>query len=66
VRSFISKFAVLVALVLSLTLTTSSSFAAARQTHGRERSRSAIQRIIGMIERFFGTAPNDDIFVPKP
>ncbi|HEV7921269.1 MAG TPA: hypothetical protein VGR02_10830 [Thermoanaerobaculia bacterium] len=54
------------ALALSLTLTASSSFAATRQTHGREHSRSAIERIVGMVQRLFGGAPNDDIFIPHP
>jgi len=66
VRSFFSKSLAVLALVLSLTLTTSSAFAAAPQHHGREQSRSAVQRIIGMIQRFFGVAPNDDIFIPHP
>ncbi|HEV7921270.1 MAG TPA: hypothetical protein VGR02_10835 [Thermoanaerobaculia bacterium] len=50
---------------LVATLAATPTFAASRE-RAQERDRSAVERVIRLVQRFFGAAPNDTIFVPKP
>ncbi|HEV7921271.1 MAG TPA: hypothetical protein VGR02_10840 [Thermoanaerobaculia bacterium] len=53
------------ALTIAATLSATPTFAATRE-RGQERDRSAIERVVRMVQRFFGVAPNDTIFIPHP
>jgi hypothetical protein len=56
-------------LALALTVAaviSATPVSAATRDRGQERDRSAIQRVIRMVQRLFGAAPNDTIFIPHP
>jgi hypothetical protein len=56
---------VALALTVVATLATTPVYAATRE-RGQDRDRSAIERVIRMVQRLFGAAPNDTIFIPHP
>jgi len=64
-RSFSVKSSAF-ALIVALTLTTTSAFAAGRQTRDRDRSWGPIDRVIQVVKRIIGAEPHDGIMPPIP